>query len=205
MIVFCAGLRSSASTLQWQIAKHIVEASNSGFGFVVNRHNKIDPYLHTNKIIVVKQHRLTHTNYIKNSDALVLMTVRDLRDVQCSLMQRWQKPFEYCLEKLKVYADQQQEWYNCVSEKIQLFNYEYLVENIPFVISDISYLLSTYITAQEILKIANTYSLENNRQRLPYNHITDAQIGKYKTMLTQAQITQIENEFKDWLEDYGYL
>lgn len=205
MIVFCAGLRSSASTLQWQIAKHIVEANNLGFGFVVNKHNKIDQYLHTNKIIVAKQHRLTHANYIKNSDALILMTVRDLRDVQCSLIQRWQKPFEYCFEKLKAYVGQQQEWMQFDNIYTQYYETEWTDKYLSDEVCSIAYQLDLLLDEYECDKISNIYSLENNKQRLPHNHITNAQISKYKTMLTQEQITILETEFNNWLENYGYL
>ena len=61
-----------------------------------------------------------------------------------------------------------------------------------------------WIENYDVKAIAKKYSLENNKNRLKPNHITDAKIGKYKDMLTQSQITLIENEFSKWLKNYGY-
>lgn len=197
MIIFCAGLRSSASTLQWQLANEIV----GRYGFIVNRANQIKNYLYTNKIAVAKQHRLTYASYIKNSDAKILMTVRDLRDVQASLMMRWQKSFNHCFEKLKIFVAQQSEWMQ-FRDKMYLAHYEKWVNNLEDEVHNIAAFLN--IQDYNATEIAAKYSLNNNRKRLHPNHITDAQTGKYKTVLTQEQIAIIENEFKDWLYIYGY-
>jgi len=204
MIIFCAGLRSSASTLQWQIAKDIVVENNLGLRFIVNNKNLIDNYLHTNKLVVVKQHKLTHADYINKSDALVLMTVRDLRDVQCSLVQRWHKSFAHCFEKLTHYVDEQQEWIDRVYNKVYLVTYEQFVQNIESEIQQIGYQLNIDLNYNTISKIAEKHSIENNKKRLKLNHIADAQIGKYKTLLTKMQIKTIEDGFEYWLKSYGY-
>ena len=197
MIVFCAGLRSSGSTLQWQIANEIV----GQYGFVVNRANQVKKYLSTGKIAVAKQHKLTFENYIRNSDAKILMTVRDLRDVQASLMMRWHKSFEYCFNRLKVFVAQQSEWMQ-FRDKMYLAHYEQWVNSLEQEAHNIAMFIG--VENYDAVKIAEKYSLENNKLRLGEKHITDAKIGKYKYILTQNQIAVIENEFSEWLSNYGY-
>ena len=199
MIIFCAGLRSSASTLQWQIASEIVGTH----GFIVHRANEINRYMRTHKIAVAKQHKFTFEKYIANSDAKVLMTIRDVRDVQASLMQRWNKSFSHCFKKLCTFVEQQEEWMQ-FSHKMYFARYEDWTNNLFLEVLNIADFLNIQIDDNAAQQIANKYSLDNNRKRLKENHITDAEVGKYKRVLTSEQIQHIEFVFDWWLNKYNY-
>ena len=207
MIIFCAGLRSSASTLQWQIALHIAQSDNTfNSGFIVNGGNTITDRMLNKKstMLVVKQHKISHTQQIVNGNHKILMTVRDLRDVACSLMQRWHCGFDVAFQRLKVFVEHQKSW-DIAQSKMLVMRYEDWIIDLAQASCDIANFLNIEIDGKTVSKICNTYSLESNRFRLHANHITDAKSEKYKKPLTPYQITQIENEFDEWLHKYNYM
>jgi hypothetical protein len=207
MIVFCAGLRSSASTLQYQIAKHLVESNNLGFGFTRAHNRTLDCFkIKDAKYIVVKTHKLHKKEHdkIANSDAKILMTVRDLRDQLCSLMQRKDYNFDGAFSHMLAYKNEQSEWLE-FENKMLTFRYCDFANDIENHVYKIANFLGIPVTQIEALDIANKYSLENNRKRLGPKHITDARVGKYKEMLTKEQIAKIEHGAGNWLKKYGYL
>lgn len=207
MIVFCAGLRSSASTLQYQIAKHLVESNNLGFGFI-RAHNRTLTDFNTNnsKCVIIKTHKLRKSDIdiIQNHNAKILMTVRDLRDQLCSLMQRRTYNFDGALSRMISYKNEQSEWLK-FENKMLTFWYCDFINDIENHVYKIANFLGIPVTQIEASDIANKYSLDSNRKRLGSNHITDARIGKYKEMLTEEQIAKVEHEAGDWLKKYGYL
>ena len=207
MIVFCAGLRSSASTLQYQIAKHLIESNGLGYGFIRSNNRTLNLQdLDTNKYIVVKTHKLNEKTHdiIASYDTKILMTVRDLRDELCSLMQRKSYNFDGAFKRMLVYKNEQFEWLE-FENKMLTFRYCDFVNDIENHVYKIASFFDIPTTQFDARFIATQYSLEHNKKRLGRNHITDAKVGKYKDMLTSDQIAKIESECSEWLKKYNYL
>ena len=204
MIIFCAGLRSSGSTLQYQIVRHLIEHNNLGIGFVLNKGTSIEKYKNTSQMIAVKTHKMTQPDYIKNSDAKICMTVRDLRDQLCSLMQRQNYSFRGAFHRMLSYKDEQSQWLQ-FEDRIYTARYCDFVNDLKTEVLKLANHIEVPTDDTTTYKIAQLYSLPQNKKRLHKNHITDAKVGKYKTMLTADQIAEIENATSDWLHKYNYI
>lgn len=204
MIIFAAGLRSSGSTVQYQIAKELIESQNLGFGLILNKGKNIERWFINSQKVVVKSHKVTHVKYIKSGYAQILMTVRDLRDVACSLMKRWKYSFDDILPALGKFVKQQQAWTQ-FTQYIYVNKYEFWHKDLFQETLNIAAFLNVDISTTTADVVASKYSIVNNKLRLGSHHIIDGTVGKYQKMLTTQQINTINFEWGEWLNKYGYI
>lgn len=209
LIIFAAGLRSSGSTVQYQIARELIESRQLGEGFIYNRRKqkRILDTFNSNKILVVKQHAISKAYFkrITDTNTKILMTVRDPRDIVCSLMHRWNCSYEHVIhnEFLLRFIDQQQSW-SQYKHITYLARYEDWHNDLQHEVLNIAEFLNINIDNHQACLIAHKFSLQENFKRLR-NHITDGIVGKYKIMLTQEQALQIKEMCYTWMCKYNYI
>jgi len=191
-VITCAGLRSAASTLQWQIATHLIEANGLGTGAVLNAGYDEATY-QSDKMLALKTHL--------PSSGTIVTTTRDPRDVICSLMDRRDQPYEEALTDLVSYINSQSRSDGPLTYSAR---YEDFTHNLKQEVLNIAAFLGLPCSEKLASEIATTYSLEQNRKRLRDTHITDAAIGKYKDRLSPEQIKKVEKNTGDWMRKHGY-
>lgn len=216
MIVYCAGMRRSASTLQYNIVRRILEIS--GVGESVHKGNNINPSEHLfsllredkNRIYVYKNH-FVRKDILSRDDTVVFSTYRDLRDVVTSMI-NFQKTTDFAIafEQLGRLVPRDTH-FSLLKNKSYRRKYEDFYNDIYAEVESISNFLHVDIGDNQILKIAN----ELNRSRiknvsnqkislLAPHHVNDGSVGQWKTALNETQIRIIENKYSNWLVANGY-
>lgn len=232
MWVFCAGMKRSGSTLQYQLVADIVERQNIGrrIGYLEPREftSLCSQHIDTPELLVVKTHAFLPEaeKLCRSEQALVFCVYRDLRDVAVSLSNKNGTTIEEILEKGELHA--------CVSDLrswtalpgVELMKYEQMIANIPFAVAQVAEHLDVNLSEGQCIEIAKEYSREKQRYRiqelcqslkargqesgydsnslLHENHIHSGAAGQWQQILTTDQVRQIENNFGCWLEEHNY-
>lgn len=221
MWIFAGGMQRSASTLQYQVAAHLVESRGVGKRLpwaevedheaVINEHKDEPGYL------VFKTHVLTEPvrEQIVAGNAKCLYSHRDIRDVISSLKAKnWleidgKSITDWVLE-LK---DQYRTWQELPG--LLSLSYPQLLFDLSGCVQAIATHLGIEITLAEADQIAELYSVDSQREKvrsqfgepdklrsvkgfkidpeslLHENHITNPNIGRYKADLTRCEIELI--------------
>lgn len=232
MWLFCGGMGRSGSTLQYQIAKKIVEISKKGKGL-----GWIDPldfsrlyekYKVSDKIFVVKSHVLTKemNELFKKKEAKAVYIFRDLRSVMVSNMKKENTSFRNllfggflnnCIKNYYVWTS---------LSNISISKYEKVVNNIIGEVKKISIFLDISLNKSICKNIAKQLSLDNQKKRisnfknknlikynkyyfdkatlLHNNHIFSGKIDSWKGNLTETEVNLVETKFRKWFKTNNY-
>lgn len=218
MLVFCAGMRRAGSTAIFNVVKELVEVTKTGHALRLPQHDHvtISGYFDSDKYIVVKAHALKDYFEEKIHKAKVLMTVRDVREIACSLIRLRKIRFEDIMEfkVLDGYIKEQQTW-NCATN-VYFRKYEDWVDDLLTETQNIADYLGLIINEFTTLDIAAKWSIEANTKRasetagtnhitfLNPDHITSGNPNTMHEHLTQEQIDIITEKYRWWLEKYDY-
>ena len=229
--IFCGGMYRSGSTLQYNIASEIIERLKIG---TREKYYPIHEEYFKNKLSedykTFKSHILSREieEQIKNNNAYVLLTYRDIRDVMAS----WQKKnnFIFTLEDGLKWASNTirtfERWENISCKKKLISKYEIFNGNIKEEVARISELIGFDIEndiadkIEEIMQIDKLQkrleSLSNDQIEIDNNlswdkktlihldHFQGGIIGKYKNELDIELQKMIKKEFNSWLCAHGY-
>ena len=229
--IFCGGMYRSGSTLQYNIASEIIERLKIGSR---EKYYPIHKEYFKNKFNedykTFKSHILSKEieEQIKNNNAYVLLTYRDIRDVMAS----WQKKnnFIFTVEDGLKWASNTissfQKWENISCKKKLISKYEIFCSNIKKEVTRISELIGFDIENTIVDKIEEILQVEKLNNRLEglshdqieidnnlswdkktlihINHFQDGRIGKYKNELDIELQTMLKKEFNSWLCTHGY-
>ena len=229
--IFCGGMYRSGSSLQYNIASEIIERLKIG---TREKYYPIHEEYFKNKFNedykTFKSHILSKEieEEIKNNNAYVLLTYRDIRDVMAS----WQKKNNliFTVEDGLKWAGNTirtfQKWENISCKKKLISKYEIFSGNIKKEVARISEFIGFDIEnkiadkIEEILKVENLnkrleslsndqIEVDNNlswdkKTLIHLNHFHDGSIGKYKNELDIELQKMVKKEFNSWLCNHGY-
>ena len=229
--IFCGGMYRSGSTLQYNIASEILERLSIGSR---EKYFSIHEAYFKNKLNedykTFKSHILSKEieEQIKNHNASVLLTYRDIRDVMAS----WQKKnnliftVEEGLKWARTTISTFEKWEKFSCEKKLISKYEIFCGNIKQEVRRISEFIGVDLDNKISDKITETMQVEKFQKRLQslskdqieidnnlswdkktlihLDHFHDGSIGKYKNELGIELQKMIKKEFKSWLINHGY-
>lgn len=234
MWVFCCGMQRSGSTLQFQIAAHLVEMANKG-----ERQEWVGPeelvsllqkYQNESRVKVIKTH--VYTDHIEHEfrqpTTKGVYCYRDIRDVVVSFMHKENKGFNETWVKRRVENNLQ--WYENWNKlpNMLVSRYEDMTQNLAREVQRIAQHLDISIVPEQAEEIAALYTIEKQREviskavqesrledapggvkfdphtLLHTNHIHSGAIGGWKSILTAEQAAFVEQLAGKWLVEHGY-
>lgn len=233
MWIFCGGMFRSGSTLQFQIASHLVEDRGLGRRVTWHRPDAFDEVRRANpahrESLVFKAHGLTPAmrEEVEKNGARVLTVHRDIRDVVVSAMRKNANPFRkiWRNNRLKHWTNRFDEWAALPGALVA--RYDELVASLPHEVHRIASHLGLTLRADEAESIAEAYRIDRQIERteavrrrrasegktlkfdphslLHHNHIASGSSGAFRQVLSPAQIRAIEDECGEWMARWGYL
>lgn len=233
MWVLCGGMQRSGSTLQFQLAAHLVEMTGRGQRQTYVEPDKLaealDQSTASPDLKVAKTHIFNDSVRLalRSGRAVGLYTFRDIRDVVVSFMHKEERPFSE--ESARHHVTQNLAWYaGWVKEAgVLVSRYETFVQDLPAEVARIAAFLNIPLSAADCAEVAAQYSLERQRETIaksveanhlsrhansqfdPYsllhtNHIHSGEVGAWRSELTPHQIAFVEGLAGDWLTENGY-
>ena len=152
----------------------------------------------------------------KAGNIMVMMTVRDIRDVAVSLIQKgWGKDLndllnrfilDYIVNTALCYSD---------LDGVLIVRYEDFNGNHNGLLQKVCSFLNIYKDEKELLSIIKQLNPQVTQEQVPSegynkkfglhpNHIADGVSGKYKDFFTKEENNILQNRFKKFLTRFGY-
>lgn len=217
--VFAAGMRRSASTLQYLLAKELVElAGGHAAGWVI--HQKFDetyqaldgeyPFVILKTHAFTPQFSVTADILFERQRAVALTIFRDPRDVAASLLKinRTPQPWEDVMVNMPVVLQEFLLWSSVYAESALIQTYE---TSPIHLLKEMAAFLGIATTLDWQNDCAERHSLEAHKELIDnfdgkydrvnllwYNHIDKGEIGRYKEELAPEQLVQIEAFYEEW-------
>jgi hypothetical protein len=231
MWVFCGGMFRSGSTVQYQIASHLVEHHGRGTRVSWHSPHEFDAvrlaHANTPGLIVFKAHGLTAAmrEELDRSGGHVITVHRDIRDVMVSALRKNRWSFRHAWKHgyLRRWTQRFEEWAAIPGTLVS--RYEHLVEGLEHEASRIAGLLGLPVDDTLATAIAADYAIDRQRERtadirgkqsrgtltkfdphslLHFNHVASGEVGIFRHMLAPAEIRAIEDVCGEWLDRWGY-
>ncbi len=232
MWVFCGGMFRSGSTVQYQIASHLVEHAGRGerltwqkaddFAAVKSLHPDDD------RLRVFKAHHLSAAirDELDHAGGCVLTTHRDIRDVVASAIRKngWSFHHIWKHRMLRRWTERFDAWAALPGALVS--RYDDMVAHLDVEAVRIGRLLGIDVAADLAATVGETYAIDRQRGRtedvrlrrdrnelltkydghslLHHNHITSGEVGGYRALLRPAEIRAIESECGEWMRRWGY-
>jgi len=169
MFVFCGGMFRSGSTLQYQIASHLIEKRD--IGKRITWHNPAQfpeikkLYGDTDHFVVFKAHKLTDElrTEVESGNARVITVHRDIRDVVVSAMKknRWSFRKIWRDDRLKYWTSRFDQW--AQQPQALVCRYDQMIDSLPSTVAAIAAHLGIEISNNESHAVAEHYNLERQR------------------------------------------
>lgn len=231
--VFVGGMIRSGSTVQYQIAKRLVEENLGGtaVGFldvaeIDQRLDVLEAEPSTRFPCVVKSHVCTPgiASRIGRGDAIAFYTYRDIRDVVVSGCRNFGISLESFLSGRLIDQTIGEGYLWTSSPTVHASSFESLMADMPSWIAGMAERMGIAdLPRERFEEIAAAHSLERQRERigkadhvdlhgysvdpetlLHKNHIGEAAVGGWREKLAPAQVRKIEEMAGDWMADHGY-
>lgn len=212
-------MRRSASTLQYLLAKELVElAGGHAAGWVI--HQKFDKcYYEYNgrfPLVVLKTHAFTPNfssiakSLFESNSAFALTIFRDPRDVATSLLGRnkFTMTWEAVMQDMPVVLAEFTAWSSTYPDRTLLQAYG---ADPLRLLGELSSFLKIPVDSEWSEDCANRHSLEAHKKLieeydgkfdrvslLHHNHIDEGKIGRYKDELSLERRHEIEEFYKAW-------
>lgn len=234
MWVFCAGMMRSGSTLQYQIAKTLVERSERGVGAgscVPGRFRElIARHEDAGQLHVVKCHRYLPTarGRLRRGEARALYIYRDLRDVVVSMMHKEERSFRQLMDAGFVEQLLEDDAIWSAQPNTLVSVYDDVTADVAAEVERIARFLEIDVALSEVDRIAAEHSLDRQKRRLEgfdfgqegvaegrtslvdpdtllhHNHVRSGRSGQWSEVLTREQVAEIERIAGPWLVARGY-
>lgn len=212
MLIICCGMVRSGSTLQYQLAKAVVEPYGGiGLGFL--EEDNLPDSAHRMAVIKCHLRPPNAPDLLKSGRARGIYIYRDVRDVMVSQMRKDNHPFS--VDAIRTWLRLDTQWRSLPNMLVS--RYEDLnLENEVMAIARHLRLPLSWKMAQVI---ANRHTLAHQQKRiaqietgydpktlLHWNHITSGgKSGLWREALTPSQIEAANMAAGWWLRDNGYM
>jgi hypothetical protein len=230
IFIFCAGMRRSASTLQYNIVKRILEFSGKGkaLGYAESPEIEkiIEEHMDQEGYFVIKVHDYFPLAGKLNNEgkAKIVFSYRDVRDIIVSSMHKWgEGNFNriYRDEFMNLLKNSYTEWMNL--NDLHVSSYEEIQKSLIGEVNKLAKFLNLPIQQDENSRIA--YELSFNQQKkeilngnfvntpagkmeentlLHTDHLRSGKTDQWKQELTSYQIARIQMDWKTWMKENGY-
>jgi Sulfotransferase domain len=172
MWIFCAGMKRSGSTLQYQIASHLVEGVGRGFRLPWSPSHEFpevrERHADSHAWLLFKSHECTPEMAAEflDHDARGLYTFRDLRDVIASQMVFLGTSFErlWSTGFLNECVEQHAAW--TTQPRMFVTRYEATIDDPLGHVQQIAEHLEIRVKKSQVAEIAADYSFENQQARI---------------------------------------
>lgn len=223
-------MRRSGSTLTFQVTRALLELNHeitvtepqTGIGV---EPEDIPGIAASDQIVLTKMHTVSKSirDQLPKSGAYYIYTARDPRDAVASLIRKG---------RLSKNDPERQGFAKDFAKKERIGSliypkmpnvwcgfYEDFVDDVPFLIRSIAEFLKIDVSEEWIQNLAEDLDIEKQRERsqavrqdftvrqqtrLTVNHITDGRPGSWRETLLPIEISDIENQFIDWMLRNGY-
>ncbi len=230
--VFVGGMIRSGSTLQYQIAKSLVETELGGTALGFFEASEIDRHLEERESApetlfpcVVKSHVCTKgiRDRLEKGTACAFYTYRDIRDVVVSGSRNFGIPLdEFISGRLLDQAiGECCLWTSCPA--VSSASFEFLMGDMAAWIRGMMEFVGIPPDEGRLSELAAAHSVERQKERMKHadhterqgfsvdpetllhrNHIDRAAIGGWREVLSEEQVARIEQIAGDWMVDHGY-
>ena len=232
MWIFCGGMFRSGSTVQYQIASHLVEQAGRGARVTWHAPEAFGDVQRTQvadgRFLVFKAHGLTAPmrDEVVEHGGLVLTVHRDIRDVVVSAMRKngWSFREIWRRDRLRYWTRRFEEWAELSGALVS--RYDALTTDLAGEVRRIASRIGLTVEDSAVATIAATYAPDRQRERtenvrrarettgthvkydplslLHHNHIASGRSGEYRSVLGAAEIRAIEDECGAWIAKWGY-
>jgi hypothetical protein len=227
MLVVCAGMRRSGSTLQYNIARQLARNADAGQGYglwdrLAQLRERAAP---ADAMAIVKEHAFdARFAGLSGVDTRIVYSYRDLRDVLVSFFQvqgpaggNWPA---HARRLLRATLDDFTAWTR--QPGVLISKYEAFTGDIPGEVRRIASHLGIAVNGNEVSAIAERVSVEAHRKiievlglenpgesmdpvtLLKKGHLAGGEIGKWRARLDADQLRLVQELAGDWLSAHGY-
>lgn len=180
MLVICNGMIRSGSTLQYNLARSLVESAKIGRGEgfldeadLLRADDRLEVWAANRRHHVVKTHGL-HPRlewWVRHEPVRVLYIHRDLRDVAVSALGRWRYSWPDLLEVLDAAVETERELHRIslldgASGRVLVQRYESVMEDLGATTAEIASFLEIDVGPELVSDVAERWSLDASRRRL---------------------------------------
>jgi hypothetical protein len=224
MILIHAGQQRTGSFATYQIAREILLMHGLGFAPPWNYGypGKVDDWVRSEEISVLLKFHECPEGLFENWRPRILFTIRDPRDVFCSLMAKKGYTSKYLLYEAHHFQkvlNQEASWRPHLDEYRDLIvRYEDFVVDPLGTAKTIGQWLGTNVRPDEAEYIVGKWSLARNRQRAIDGHhrnsldymngrhisVSAGKVGRWRELLTADEIARVEEMAEGWMERHGY-
>jgi hypothetical protein len=226
-------MQRSGSTLQFQLAAHVVEMVGRGQRQTYVEPEKlaeaVDQQPPSPVLKVAKTHVFNDSvrSALRSGRAVGLYTFRDIRDVVVSFMHKERRAFSE--ESARHHITHNLAWYAgwAAEAGVMVSRYEAIVQDLSAEVARIAAFLDIPLSAADCAEVAAQYNVERQRETIaksvesnqlthytnsqfdPHsllhtNHIHSGEVGGWRSALTPDQIAFVEGLAGDWLTENGY-
>lgn len=231
MWVFCGGMFRSGSTVQYQIASHLVEHWGRGRRITWHSPDEFEAVRLTHSdepgLLVFKAHGLTAAmrEELDRRGGRVITVHRDIRDVVVSALRKNDWSFRHIWKNgyLQRWTRRFEDWAALPNALVS--RYESLVGDLEDEARRISGLLELPADEALVNSVASEYAIDRQQERLAhirekqsrgmltkfdphsllhFNHVASGEVGIFRRALAPAEIRAIEDVCGEWLDRWGY-
>lgn len=224
MILIHAGQQRTGSFATYQIAREILLMHGLGFAPPWNSGypGKVNDWVRSETISVLLKFHECPIDLVANWRPRILFTIRDPRDVFCSLMAKYGFTARRLLHEQHHFQrvlNQEASWRPHLDERFDLIvKYEDFFATPVRELDRIAYWLDANVSLDEAEYILAKWSLKRNRQRATEEHhrnsidywegrhisVAAGKTGRWTELLTADEIAEVEQRTAGWMERYGY-
>jgi len=220
VLFICGGLQRTGSTLAYQIMGDLVRANGGDVPVIKqNVHYHILSWANQSNHVLAKKHVYTGAMASVLNKIKVVITVRDPRDVLCSLadllnLETWEVLNNLTLEKI---AGNRRIWMRMVpKDRRHIVKYEDFMIASENVVRGMYEFMELPFSEDDIIKSLKKWSYKNNKEREEAGrdiwgqgyhaggHMFGGKVGKWLDRLNRGEIEWVETFARDWLDDHGY-
>ncbi len=231
MWVFCGGMFRSGSTVQYQIASHLIEHYARGRRITWHSPDEFEAVRLAHAAepgwLVFKAHGLTRAmrEELDRRGGRVITVHRDIRDVVVSALRKngWTFCHVWNNGYLHRWTRRFDEWASLPGALVS--RYEHLAEGLEHEARRIAGLLELPADDGLVAAVAAEYAIERQRERLVdirterarrigikfdphsllhFNHVASGEVGIFRRVLAPAEIRAIEDVCGGWMDRWGY-